>query len=180
MERNQAMNYSKTRSKTQEVVINGLLIAIVFVATRFINIPSPVSAGGLVHLGNVALFTIAIIYGAKKGAIAGAFGMGLFDLLSPYAAWAPFTFVVRGVMGYIIGAVSDAGGKKGQSILFNLLAILMGSIWMLAGYYLTEVVLTSGNWIEPVKSIPGNLIQIAIGTAAGIPLAAAVKKFKID
>ena len=37
--------------------------------------------------------------------LAGAFGMGLFDLLSGWTAWAPFTFIIVGAMGYVVGAI---------------------------------------------------------------------------
>lgn len=66
---------------TKEIVITGLSIALVFVATLFINIRLPIGQGGLIHLGNVPLFLVAIIFGKKIGALAGAFGMGLFDLM---------------------------------------------------------------------------------------------------
>ena len=67
----------------------------VFIATRFINIRLPLaSTGGLVHLGNTMLFISAIVFGKRKDAIAGALGMGLFDLLLGWQIWAPFTFVV--------------------------------------------------------------------------------------
>lgn len=41
---------------TKEIVITGLSIAMVFVATMFINIRLPFGQGGLIHLGNVPLF----------------------------------------------------------------------------------------------------------------------------
>ena len=41
------------------------------------------------------LFIVSIIFGPKKGAIAGAVGMGLFDLVSGWTLWAPFTIVAR-------------------------------------------------------------------------------------
>ena len=91
------METSKTsnRLSTKDLVQTALLVALVFIATKFINITLPVGAsGGLVHLGNTMLFISAIVFGPKKGAAAGAFGMGLFDLLSEWAMWAPFTFVI--------------------------------------------------------------------------------------
>lgn len=168
-----------TGSKAKEMTMTGLLIALVFVATRFINIRLPIAInGGLIHFGNVMLFTAAIVFGKKKGAIAGAFGMGLFDILTGWAAWAPFTFVIRGVMGYMIGSISHAKGKNGDSTLYNLVAIFASSAWMLAGYYVTEIILY-GNWIAPIGSIPGNLIQLALGLVLGLPLATILKKYKV-
>lgn len=97
-----------TASKTREIVLCGLLTGMVFVATRFINIRLPLSInGGLIHMGNTMLFMIALVFGKKRGAIAGAFGMGLFDVLSGWFLWAPFTFVIRGAMGYIVGAAAE-------------------------------------------------------------------------
>lgn len=155
---------SKQQSNSvRELTVNGLLIAMVFVATMFINIRLPISVnGGLIHLGNVVLFTIAILYGKKKGAIAGAFGMGLFDILSGWTAWAPFTFVIRGVMGYLIGSISHANGKRGKNPAMNFIAIFVASIWMIAGYYIAEGLLY-GNWVAPATSIPGNITQLAFG-----------------
>ncbi|MCX7747596.1 MAG: ECF transporter S component [Clostridia bacterium] len=168
-----------TAMKTKDIVITGLLIALVFVATKFINIRLPISTnGGLVHTGNVMLFAASIVFGANRGAAAGAFGMGLFDIVSGWTTWAPFTFVVRGIMGFIIGGIANAHGKNGNNVLYNIVGIVLGSIWMLIGYYLTEVILY-GNWYSPVNSIPGNLTQLAIGLILGLPLAIALKKSKI-
>ena len=174
-------NQNLTRSnKIKDMVITALLIALVFVATSFIKIRLPISLnGGLIHMGNSMLFTAAIIFGPRKGAAAGAFGMALFDFLSEWAAWTPFTFIIRGVMGYIIGAVAYLNNKRGHSGAYNLLGIFLGSIWMLIGYYFAEVILY-GNWIQPITSIPGNVIQIAIGTVVALPLSAALKRAKLS
>lgn len=90
------MQNAAKQNTTKELVITGLSIALVFVATCFINIRLPIGQGGLIHLGNVPLFLIAILFGKKIGALAGAFGMGLFDLMAvgrhgrrlPLSLWA--------------------------------------------------------------------------------------------
>lgn len=169
---------SKTNSKfnTRDIVETGLLIALVFIATRFINIRLPIASnGGLVHLGNTMLFIAAIVFGKKKGAIAGAFGMALFDLLSEWAIWAPFTFIVRGIMGYIIGSVAWSNNKNGNNMRTNIIAILISGLWMIVGYYITEIILY-GSHIKAIASIPGNITQIVIGMIIGIPVAKILKK----
>ena len=86
-----------SRTSVHTLVINGLAIALVFASTMFINIRLPFAPnGGLIHLGNVPLFIFAILFGRKTGFAAGAFGMGLFDLISGWTAWAPFTFLICG------------------------------------------------------------------------------------
>lgn len=169
---------SITRNKTREIVLCGLLTGIVFVATRFLNVRLPVSVnGGLIHMGNTMLFMIAIVFGKKRGAIAGAFGMGLFDILSGWFLWAPFTFVIRGAMGYIVGAAAE--GKEGKTqLIWTLVGIVLSSLVMIGGYYVTEGILY-GNWIAPMTSIPGNIIQLIIGAVIGLPLAEALKRTKV-
>ncbi|CEH35259.1 ECF-type riboflavin transporter, S component [Romboutsia lituseburensis] len=58
---------SNQKNTTRDLVETALLIALVFIATRFINIRLPIaSSGGLVHLGNTMLFIAAIVFGKKK------------------------------------------------------------------------------------------------------------------
>lgn len=171
----EATTKSNKKIATRDLVETALLIALVFIATRFINIRLPIaSTGGLVHLGNAMLFISAIVFGKKKGAIAGAFGMGLFDLLSEWAIWAPFTFVVRGVMGYIIGSIAWSSNKKGNNTIANVVGIVISGIWMIFGYYITEIILY-GNYIKAITSIPGNITQIVIGLVVGVPIARVLK-----
>ncbi len=102
--------------------------------------------------------------------------MGLFDLLSEWAMWAPFTFVVRGIMGYIIGKIAWSNGRNGDNMLVNIAGILVSGVWMIIGYYITEGVLY-GNWVSPVMSIPGNITQIVVGLVIGVPVAKALKRY---
>ena len=172
------MSTKTCNSKVKDMVITSLLIGLVFIFTRFINIRLPISInGGLIHLGNVMLFVSAIVFGKKKGAMAGAFGMALFDIMSGWMAWAPFTFVIRGAMGYIIGSIAEK--REGKNIIYNIFGILLGGIIMIAGYYITEGILY-GNWITPITSIPGNITQIVVGALLGLPTVIALKKANIE
>ena len=169
----------KRNSKTRDLVETALLIALVFVATRFINIRLPVAIhGGLIHTGNAMLFLSAIGFGKKKGALAGGFGMAIYDILSGWLAWAPFTFVIRFSMGYLIGYMTHLDKRNGDSLPLNLIAISLSGILMIIGYYFTEVILYS-NWMTPFGSVVGNSLQLVIGAVIGLPLVVAIKKTKI-
>jgi uncharacterized membrane protein len=171
------INRVKSKFTTKDMVETALLTALVFVATAFINIRLPILAsGGLVHLGTVMLFIAAIVFGKEKGAIAGAVGMAIFDLSSGWALWAPFTFIVRGVMGYMVGYITWSKNREGKNLAFNLLAVVLSGAWMIAGYYITEGILY-GNWVSPVASIPGNVTQIVLGLILGLPIAKILKKY---
>ena len=83
-------------SSVQFLTITAAFVALTYIFTAFINVKLPIAAnGGLIHLGNVPLFIGAILFGKKTGAIAGGIGMGLFDLLSGWTLWAPFTANAR-------------------------------------------------------------------------------------
>ncbi len=154
---------------TKDMTILALLIAIVFVSTYLVQIPMPFSQGGLIHVGDVAFMTIALLFGARVGALAGAGGMALFDLLSPYAIWAPFTLVIRLLMGWIIGSISHGQASYGRNFKKNILALLVTLPVLIGGYYVAEAILY-GNWIAPVQSIGGNLGQYTVGLVGSLAL----------
>lgn len=171
------LSKEKSKSKVRDMVETALLISLVFVSTAFINLKLPIlSSGGLVHLGTGMLFISAIVFGKKKAAIAGAVGMAIFDLSGAWALWAPFTFVVRGAMGYVMGAIVYSNNKKGNSIVFNILGVIVSGFVMIAGYYISEVIIY-GNWLTPVTSIPGNITQIVVGSVIGLPIAKILKRY---
>lgn len=151
--------------RVSNIIFTGLFIAVVFVSTYFIQIPTPGVMGGLIHLGNIAMFSIALKYGPKYGAISGGVGMAMFDLFSAWYLWAPGTLVVRFLMGGVIGLV-------GQSHLFGkyiharrVVAILLGSVVMLVLYFVYEALIL-GVGFAAIGGVPGNLAQIAIGFIA--------------
>ncbi len=174
-------------SSTKMLVINGLFIGLTFAATMFINIRLPLmGSGGLIHLGNVPLFIGALIYGRKTGAIAGAFGMALFDMVSGWAIWAPFTFVIVGAMGYIVGLVGEKlsventlSGSLARKISLkpgtvSLISIALALIIKVVGYYFAEVIIY-GNWVLPLGSVPGNVMQIIVAAIIALPLVGRLK-----
>ncbi|WP_114571952.1 ECF transporter S component [Exiguobacterium flavidum] len=161
-------------SRTLHLILTSMSIALVFVATFFIRVPTTPS-GGLVHLGTAMMFIIALVLGPKKGAASGAIGMGLFDIVSNYTPWAPGTIIARGLQGYIVGKIAWSGGRQGDSILFNIIGMVLSMPVMLGVYYVHEAILLS-SWIAPMKSIPGNIAQNLVGLAIAIPVAIALKK----
>ena len=162
-----------TYSRTFELTIAALFIALTYVATAFVNIRIPFIAanGGLIHLGNIPLFVAAALYGRRTGALAGAFGMGIFDLACGWVAWAPFTFVICGLIGYVFGCVTYE--KKGK--LSCTIGVVLAGIIKIAGYYLAEGIIY-GNWVAPLASVPGNVVQILVAGIIAVPLILCLKK----
>lgn len=164
MSTNSAAATSSNSSRVKSLAITAICLVLVYVFTAVVNIRLPFAPnGGLVHLGNVPLFVAAILFGKRTGMIAGGIGMGLFDLLSGWTLWAPFTLVIVGCMGFVVGAITE----KRKNMGFIVLALIAACAIKIVGYYFAEVVIY-GNWVVPFTSIPGNLIQI--GVAAVITL----------
>lgn len=165
-------NRSHTHDGLKFLVITAVFIALTYVFTAFVNIRLPIGGnGGLIHLGNVPLFLAAILFGKRTGALAGGIGMGLFDLLSGWTLWAPFTLVIVGIMGYLVGAITER--RRGMG--WNTLAIALACVVKVVGYYIAEGIIY-GNWVAPVMSIPGNLIQVITAAVLVIPIAGQLKK----
>ena len=164
MSTNSAAATSSNSSRVKSLAITAICLVLVYVFTAVVNIRLPFAPnGGLVHLGNVPLFVAAILFGKRTGMIAGGIGMGLFDLLSGWTLLAPFTLVIVGCMGFVVGAITE----KRKNMGFIVLALIAACAIKIVGYYFAEVVIY-GNWVVPFTSIPGNLIQI--GVAAVITL----------
>ena len=161
---------TSSKMSTREIALTAMSLVLVFVFTYAINIRLPIAAnGGLVHLGNVPLFIAAILFGKRTGMIAGGVGMALFDLLSGWTLWAPFTLVIVGFMGWTVGAVTE----KKKTFPRYILAMVLACVIKIVGYYIAEAII-------PVSSIPGNLVQIGVAAAITLvviePLRAAAKR----
>lgn len=161
-------------SQTKQLVYAALGIALVFICTVFVNVRLPIAAnGGLIHLGNVPLFIIAILYGRRFGALAGGVGMALFDVVGGWFLWAPFTLVIVGLMGYTVGAICE----QNQTLKAYLLALAAACIIKVAGYYGAEGIIY-GNWLAPMTSIPGNLVQIGVASVIVLPVVLKLRKHR--
>lgn len=175
------MENSKSSIKTIDIVQISLMAAITFIATSVIHVPTFM---GVLHLGDSMIFLSAILFGRKKSAIASAVGMCLFDLISGYTLWAPFTFVIKGVMGYIAGTIAYRKNYDGNSTPNNIFAFVVAGIWMITAYYLGGAIiltfiskqfLLKQALLISLKDIPTNILQVVGGIVLALPLISALK-----
>jgi len=159
---------------TKLLVVNGLAVALVFIAAKFVHIRIPVAGpGGMIHFGDLPLFVFALLFGRKTGAIAGAVGLTLFDLLSGWPLWAPFTFIIAGAAGYTVGYIAE---KNPEDHIGPFMAsILIANLLTVAGYYLAEAILY-GHWLAPTASVPVNFLQVTLPAFPALPMAKRLKK----
>ena len=97
--------------------------------------------------------------------------MGLFDLTSGWVSWAPFTFVICGLIGFAFAAVAGKKAGKGRLVL----AVFVAALIKVVGYYIAEIFLY-GSLVAPVTSIPGNLVQIFVAGVIAVPVILVLQK----
>ena len=160
-------------TQTKTLVLTALLTAIVTVMT-FINIPLFGAQGGLIHLGYVALFPIAIIYGKQVGMIAGGVGMGLFDILSGWSAWAPGTLIIVGIIGYVVGQLTESN----KSYLVLALAMIIGSLISITGYFFYNAFIMGFGVESALVSVAGDSLKVFASTAITLVIIKPLQQIK--
>ncbi|MBQ7236607.1 MAG: ECF transporter S component [Clostridia bacterium] len=147
--------------KTKTIVLSALFTALITLSTMVIQIPMPVS--GYVNLGDVFVLIGAFVLGPIYGTISAGIGSMLADLLSGYAIFAPGTLVIKALMAvtayYIFKTLIKVFKNKFAS---RLVASIVAELIMVIGYFLYSCLIMSEGLVA-ATSIPGNLIQGAIG-----------------
>jgi uncharacterized membrane protein len=150
---------------TKKLVINALMISLVFLITYlpFLHIPSPI-AQGYFNIGDAAIMIAALLLGKKSGFVAGAIGSALADLAYGAFIFVPITFIVKGLEGYVVGAIASRKGDKEPTHGVRIFAVLAGAITMVAGYFIFEAVVLrlidkSLALTAIIAELPGNLVQ---------------------
>jgi uncharacterized membrane protein len=128
--------------------------------------------GGFFNFGDALVVTTALIFGPIVGGVAGGIGSGLADILLGYGAFAPYTLVIKGIEGYIVGYI--AGNSDDQTYTRLIMAWIAGGVTIVAGYWIAEAFIMGLGVVAANAEIIINVPQ-AIFSILGIPLSIAVK-----
>jgi len=151
------------------VAITGVMIAVIFVATRVTQIP--IGPGGYIHLGDTMIYAASFLFGPLVAVIAAAFGTSLSDLSSGYANYAAGTFVIHGLQGLVAGLIAWRGGLNRM-----IAAVIAGGAIVVIGYFLYELIILQIGVGTAWTDAGLNLFQVASGAVIGIPLVLAIRK----
>ena len=168
----------------KKLTLSGLMIAIVFVTTCFTRIPGPV-AQGYINFGDIFIMAAAIIIGKNIGCIAGAFGSALADIAVGGFLFAPVTFIVKGLEGYVTGAIAGSSGDNKQVNNVKIMAaVCVGALVMVAGYFLSEMYILkifsdTFGYTAAITELPANLLQGGVSAAAGYIIVGLLNKVNI-
>ena len=160
--------------KIRTMVMAAVLAALACVATMVIQIPSPMN--GYVNLGDCFVLLSGWLLGPWWGAAAGGIGSMLADLLLGYGHYAPGTLVIKGLMALVGALVFKALGKKSAAALVSG---MVSEVIMVVGYF-GYAGLLLGKGIGAAASIPGNLVQGAVGLVAGFLLLQVARRIHLE
>mgnify|MGYP000957593036 CR=1 FL=1 len=151
-------------TSTRTIVLIGLLAAICYVSLYFmIPIPSPVGSPFL-HMGNMFVILASLLFNGYIGGISGSLGMGLFDLMNGFAAYAPKTFILKLGIGIITGKIANSKNDEetrnspakwifASAIFFIVVGVLLLITTLLRGYEIAIPGIEKALVINPVLYI---------------------------
>lgn len=152
----------RTLSDPRILAITAMMAAVVFALTYVRLLPTP--DGGYIHPGDAGIYFSAFAFGPWVGAIVGGLGTALADAAGGFPQWAPFSFVIHGVQGLLVGWIYDRWpGTWGM-----IAALVVGGLIVVLGYLPVGMLLASP--AQAITAIPWNLAQVAIGAIISVPL----------
>jgi uncharacterized membrane protein len=162
--------------RTRELAASAIFIALTALVTGLFPIPIPATRG-FFNLGEVVIYIAALVYGPLVGLLAGGLGSALGDILAKAPHYAPFTLVIKGVEGYVVGRLA------GATVASRVRATLAGGALMVVGYFLAQTFFAQALGILPTSGaaaaaalaeMPFNLVQVAVGIIVALLVTARI------
>lgn len=148
------------KTQVYDITITAMMAALVFVGTYFFKFTSLI---GYTHLGDCIIILAVCLFGAKKGALAGAIGAGLSDLLSGFAIWVIPTMCIKALWALVMGLVAY---KLLPKFKYNWIAgAVVGGVVHIACYTLVKVPLFGAQ--TAISHVPVLTAQTVWGIVAG-------------
>ena len=160
---------------TKRIVTASMLAALCCVATMIIKIPSPLK--GYINLGDCVVLLSGWLLSPLYGFLAAGIGSALADVFSRYIAYAPATFVIKGLMATIAYFGFRLLHKQLGSFSSRIISGTLSEIIMILGYFVFEGFLYG--FVPSLVNIPANAVQGVAGLVIEIILIKLFEKNKI-
>ena len=131
------------------MAITALFTAFVAAGTMAFSVYVPATRG-FFNVGEIMVYTAALLMGPLVGAFAGGVGSALADILLGYGYYAPGTLVIKGIEGFIVGYLGRLGLSKLGISMWRLVSVLVGLVaalivWIIgANFFAGDMELTLG------------------------------------
>jgi uncharacterized membrane protein len=156
------------KSRLNRIVYTGLMVAVVFVLTRFTAISFTI---GYFNLGDIGIILTGYVLGGFSGMIAGGIGSALADLSAGYLIFVPVTLIVKGIEGYLLGILLN----KYRDKIKPLVSIALAMAFMVVGYFIAEAFILglfdeSFGLIVAINDSISTMVQAVISAVVGYAL----------
>ena len=155
-----------------KIAVAAVFAALVFVATYSFVVSIPATSGYF-NLGETIIYVVALIFGPLAGALAGGVGAMIADILLA-AQFAPGTLIVKGFEGALVGFVNQKLHKRISRSLSATIAIIVGGLEMVAGYFIYEQLVLGYPMAVALAEVPFNLVQMIVGLVIAVPVVHAI------
>ena len=151
-----------------KLALSAVFAALVCVATLTLVINIPATTGYF-NVGEIVIYTAALLFGPLVGGIAGGVGAAIADIIVA-AQFAPGTLIIKGLEGVIVGFLNKKIQKRtGDLNLSATVSVIIGGLGMVTGYFIYEQLVLSWPLATALAEVPFNIVQMLVGlTAAGI------------
>ncbi|MBQ1894506.1 MAG: ECF transporter S component [Clostridiales bacterium] len=158
-------NRLDNKTRQRRLAYAGMLAAFVFAGTE-IHVSTAI---GYVNLGDAVILIAAYLLG-PFAFFPAAIGSALGDLMAGYAQYIIPTFIIKGAMGAIAGAILLSKEGKQIPIARRIIAAVLAEIIMVGGYFAFESLPFMYGPAAAAGSLIPNLIQAAAAIAIAIPI----------
>ena len=170
----------------KNTVLAAMFAALIFLGTFIIRIPIPVT-NGYIHFGDGFIYIAAAMLPLPFAVAAAAVGGFLADALAGYMAYAPWTAIIKALMGLIvalmlknntlmkrIGGQNVGSAAPMEGVFAAVLATVFAGIANVGGYLLVECFMYTP--AAALVGIPMNCLQSAFGIVIFFLLAPAFSR----
>ncbi len=170
--------------KLSIIIAVGLMAALCYVGNYLqIKIPNGVLITR-VHLGNSMCLLAGLLFGGPVGGLASGIGAMLYDLFDPvYILSAPFTFLSKFAMGYVVGRMAKSASRLGNETVHLAVSAILGQLTYIVLYlcktYISQRIM--GYEIETALIAVGtnaitSAVNAVLAVVISLPLYFALKK----
>jgi uncharacterized membrane protein len=117
-------------SRVTRIAYGAVFAALVAAATTVLNVSIP-STKGYFNLGDMMVYTAAILTGPFVGGLAGGVGSALSDTYLTYFSYAPGTLVIKGLEGLIVGYLFKKRDSPAIQRHWRVVTLLMSVVLFL-------------------------------------------------
>lgn len=180
----------KKKITIREITLIGLMAAMVYVTSAFLQIPIPTAIGTTrLHMGNVLCQLSGLLLGPFSGGLAAGIGSAFFDLTNPaYITSAPLTFLFKFLMAWVTGTLYQMWHTKSNTVLYTSIAAGAGAMTyvilylfksFLSSYFLLQmpmaaVILAVGQ--KGAASLVNGILAVIVSVPLSMAIRPALKK----